>query len=143
MMAQIQTVSPEHVKDFLLIMIALVTVAGAAVGIIRKRRQIEPQPLEIKSVGDMVREKDCLLRHSAMESQIHELRQQRVTDMKDAGFSRKAIYGEIETLRKEMIDMERRLNAADEARTEKVHGRLNDLLTAVAAINERTTRTRS
>jgi hypothetical protein len=41
-------------------------------------------------------------------------------------------------LTRELQEMERRLNASDEARTSKLHDRLNNLDNAVAAVNERT-----
>lgn len=98
------------------------------------RPKISPQPLDVRSVEDPVPAKECRARHASIDAQLVELRQQRVTDAKDAAFSRKAVYGEIESVRKEMGEMERRLNAADEQRTTALHNRLNDILLAVGEL---------
>ena len=63
----------------------------------------------------------------------------RESDLKDASFSRKNIYDEMRNMEKridsalvgiraEMGELERRLNSADEARTLKIHDRLNEIL---------------
>lgn len=95
---------------------------------------VSPQPLEVREAHDFVREPDCRMRHSEMERQVRELRAERNEDVKSASISRKSMYEEMKLIRKEIDEMERRLNQADETRTEKVHERINDILEAVGEI---------
>lgn len=99
-----------------------------------KKNEITPQPLVVQAAHDLVREKDCVSRHLTLEQQLVELRGQRIQDAKDASFSRKSVYGELESVRKEMGEMERRLNTADEQRTQALHSRINDILEAVGEL---------
>jgi hypothetical protein len=100
----------------------------------KRKTEILPSPLEVREAHEFAKERDCADRHRLAMEGLAEIRQQRITDAKDAAGSRKGIYTEIESVRKEMGDMERRLNTADEERTQALHGRLNDILLAVGEL---------
>jgi len=91
-------------------------------------QQIFPQPLEIRSVRDPVSREHCdrnyqasARRIEAIEQELAELRQERreMTAKLEEKF---------ESVSREIPELERRLNAANEARLEKVHHRINEVL---------------
>lgn len=98
------------------------------------KHEISPQPLEVRAVADMARERDCVARHQALQEQLVELRSQRITDAKDGAFSRKGLYEALDAMKREMADMERRINTADEGRTAGVWKQLNEILEALGEV---------
>lgn len=85
-----------------------------------KATQIEPNPLPVQKIwpsATIIELKDAIgrtdLRIDRHEKEIHELR---------------------EIIRREIPEMERRLAEAGEERAVKLHGRINDVLTAVSKI---------
>src|ERR1043166_1130323 len=94
----------------------------------RNPQQIFPQPLEIKAVKDPVSREYCdnnyhanTRRMKAIEQELNELRAERRE-------SSAKLEEKIETVSREIPEMERRLNAANEVRVEKVHNRINEVL---------------
>jgi hypothetical protein len=94
----------------------------------RHPQQIFPQPLEIKAVKDPVSREYCdnnyhanTRRMKAIEQELNDLRIERRE-------SAAKLEEKIETVSREIPEMERRLNAANEARVEKVHNRINEVL---------------
>jgi len=90
--------------------------------------QIFPQPLEVKSVRDPASRDHCdrnyqmsVRRIEAIEAELNELRNERRE-------SAAKLEQKIESVSREIPEMERRLNAANEARLEKVHNRINEVL---------------
>jgi hypothetical protein len=100
------------------------------------RQKDKPAPGEVRAeaAASFVRREDCARTHAAYESQLAEVRKNRIEDAKDGANSRRAIYEQINLVRTDMTSMERRLNAENEARLNKVHGRVDDVLTAVSRV---------
>ena len=90
--------------------------------------EISPQPLSVRAIGDPVMEKDCVDRHQTLQNQISELRRQRNEDLVKSSDSRARIYEQINLVRKEIAEMERRLSTADETRSRLMHERVNQIL---------------
>ena len=91
-------------------------------------QQIFPQPLDVRPVRDPVSREYCdsnyhasTRRIKAIEQELSELRTERRE-------SAAKLEEKIETVSREIPEMERRLNAANEARVEKVHNRINEVL---------------
>ena len=74
----------------------------------------------------------CERYHQAMDARVEYLAGQRSADAQAGSQSRKGIYVELECVRKEMVEMERRINKADEERTTGLHDRLNEILGEVS-----------
>ena len=74
------------------------------------------------------------LERFATKVELAAMMAKRDEDVKYQAGSRKGIYEKIEAVREEMAEMERRLNAADESRTEGVHDRVNQILEAVGEL---------
>jgi len=94
----------------------------------KRSQEIFPQPLEIRPVCDPVSKDYCdrnqrtsLRRIETLEQELKELRQERRETA--AKLDRR-----LEGVTRDMPEMERRLNAANEARLEKVHTRINEIL---------------
>ena len=103
--------------------------------------EIRPQPLEVREAKEFVTNAECLARKAEAErrygeavAQVQELRRERIQDVKEAAVGRKAIYERIDDVKTELDNMERRLNSSNEARLEKVHNRINEILEAVATV---------
>src|SRR2546427_801498 len=91
-------------------------------------QQIFPQPLEVRPVADPVSREYCdnvyetsTRRIQAIEQELNELRHERRE-------SSAKLEEKIGIVGREIPEMERRLNAANEARLEKVHTRINEVL---------------
>ena len=91
-------------------------------------QQIFPQPLEVRSVRDPVSREYCdnnyhasMRRMKAIEQELNGLRNERRE-------SAAKLEEKIEIVSREIPEMERRLNAANEVRVEKVHNRINEVL---------------
>ena len=91
-------------------------------------QQIFPQPLEVRPVHDPVSREFCEGNHQAstrridiIEQELRELRAERSS-------SAASLEEQIQTVSREIPELERRLNAANEARFEKVHNRINEVL---------------
>jgi hypothetical protein len=105
-----------------------------------EKRTIQ-QPLEVVEGTQLVTREHCDLMHRPVSDRMAELEKKvqaldvsRQEDMRIAGGSRKAMYDRMEGLQKEMGDMERRLNRADEERTADLHTRLNEILEKVSEL---------
>ena len=105
------------------------TIRGSA-----EPRRIEPQPLMVGAAPEYVTASACRERMERLNLTATEAERHRVQDAKDNAASRSAIYHRIEDVQHEIADVERRLNAADEARTSALHDRINDLLTGMAEV---------
>lgn len=66
-----------------------------------ERREIQ-QPLEVKALQELAREKDCLARTEMLQRQLDQARAQREADEREGSLHRKAIYDKIESVRKEL-----------------------------------------
>jgi len=91
-------------------------------------QEIFPQPLEVRTVRDPVSREYCdnnyhasTRRIQAIEQELSELRTER------RELSAK-LEEKIEIVSREIPELERRLNASNEARLEKVHTRINEVL---------------
>ena len=94
----------------------------------RNPQQIFPQPLEVKTAPEPVTREYCdsnyhasTRRIKAIEQELGELRIERRE-------SAAKLEEQIETVSREIPELERRLNASNEARFEKVHTRINEVL---------------
>jgi uncharacterized protein YicC (UPF0701 family) len=94
----------------------------------RHGQEIFPQPLEVRAVGDPVSKEYCDRNHQestgrieAMDQALKEMRQERRE-------SAAKLEEQVRTMSRDMPELERRLNAATEARLEKVHHRINEVL---------------
>jgi hypothetical protein len=65
-LAQLQNVDAGHLKDIMLVLVALVGIASVIMGMVRRpRTNIEPQPLEIRAATQLVSKQECELLHKA------------------------------------------------------------------------------
>jgi hypothetical protein len=94
----------------------------------KSMQRIFPQPLEVKTAPDPVTREYCdsnyhanTRRIKAIEQELGELRNER----REAAAK---LEKKIELAGREINELERRLNAANEARFEKVHTRINEVL---------------
>ena len=82
MIAQIQNVSSEHIKDFLLICLAGLSAAGVIWGFARRGksepREITPQPLEVRASEKFVTSKECAITHEGYERRFRQLEEQQI-----------------------------------------------------------------
>ena len=123
----------------LILTLALIAGIGANIAVITsikrtQRASVGPQPFVVQAAQEFITKKECEKHHASIETQLAFLNGQRVTDAKDAAGSRKGIYTELEGVRKEMVEMERRINKADEDRTTGLHNRLNEILSEVSEV---------
>ena len=94
----------------------------------RRPQEIFPQPLEVKTAPGPVTREYCdsnyhasIQRIKVIEQELAELRNER----REAAAK---LERKIELAGREINELERRLNAANEARFEKVHTRINEVL---------------
>jgi len=94
----------------------------------KQGQEIFPQPLEVRSVLDPVSRDYCdrnhqvsLRRIETVEQELKELRQERRETAAN-------LEQKLEGVTRDIPEMERRLNAANETRLEKVHTRINEVL---------------
>ncbi len=91
-------------------------------------QQIFPQPLEVRSAREPAWREFCEGNHRASTRRIETIEQ----ELRDLREERRESAGKleekIETVGREIPELERRLNAANEARLEKVHNRINEVL---------------
>jgi hypothetical protein len=94
----------------------------------KRGQEIFPQPLEVRPVRDPVSKDYCDRNHHAslrrietVEQELKELRQERRE-------TAAKLEQKLECVTRDIPEMERRLNAATEARLEKVHTRINEVL---------------
>ena len=91
-------------------------------------QQIFPQPLEVRPVQDPVSREFCEGNHQVSTRRIETIEQE-LRDLRDERRGSAATLEEqIQTVSCEIPELERRLNAANEARFEKVHNRINEVL---------------
>jgi len=122
----------------------VVIVAGIATGVNQvlklvdrvkgKGNLIAPQPLEVREAKELVREQDCVGRHREITQQLRQVQSQRAQDLKEGAESRRGLYERLESFRRDMTEMERRLSAENETRAKDLHNRINDILGAVAEV---------
>lgn len=123
-LAQLAGADAAHVKDFLLILLALsapvLSVMGLVVG---RRARIEPDPLRVQHVEGLV---------SLQQFERCRTAADKTHDMLFAKISAvdRRSTEQFNALRTEMHDMELRLNASDEKRVANVHERVNEILAA-------------
>jgi hypothetical protein len=107
-----------------LVLISIVSISSglATVGLWwqGRHREIEPQPLQITKVSPPANSQLCDSRHAEISRRLDE--HDREIDL---------LW---RTTRSELLDVERRLNVANEVRTEKVHERINQILEAVSEL---------
>lgn len=130
--------APMQIAAFLACAAFLVGLVNQALKLVDRIKD-KPAPGEVRAEAaeKFVTKSDCQKYHQALDGRLTFLDTQRVTDAKDAGASRRGIYNEVESVRKEMVDMERRINKADEDRTTGLHNRLNEILAEVSEIRGR------
>lgn len=69
-----------------------------------EKKEISPQPLEIRAVGDLVKEKDCVIRHSNIQKEIDELKRLREHDATEASRHRKSMYDKMDAVRDQLTE---------------------------------------
>lgn len=100
----------------------------------KRRQEIFPQPLAVKTVRDPVSREYCERNHlvgarrlEALEADLAQMRDERRAAAAN-------LEQKLERVSAEIPEMERRLNVANEARLEKVHYRINEILGEVREI---------
>ena len=104
-------------------------------------KELRGKPL----AGDVQREaeakyatmSDCQRKHIALEAELANFRAQRERDLVAQAGARKPLHDDIGKVRSEMGEMERRLNAEDERRTDKLREEIKEVLTAVSRLEGR------
>jgi pimeloyl-ACP methyl ester carboxylesterase len=91
-------------------------------------QQIFPQPLDVRNVRDPVTREYCDSNYHANTRRIKAIEQELAEIRSERRESAAKLEQKIESVSSEMPEMERRLNAANEARFEKVHNRINEVL---------------
>ncbi len=99
-----------------------------------------PSPGEVREEAAQLfaRQRDFEIHIAANEKQFALLEIKRDEDLDEASDSRKIIYDKIDHMRSELFEAERRISAAGEARIEKVHDRISDVLGEVREIRGKT-----
>lgn len=142
-LGQIDKVSPTFLHQAVLLFIGVIGGAAGVASVIgiflKRKRQIEPQPFVVTEATEFMPRRECRGLHTALDQALTDMRLVRARDAQEGNDSRKALYQQIEGVRKEMGEMERRLNADDEKRTQALHERINDILEAVGELRGRTT----
>ena len=106
-------------------------------------QQIFPQPLEVRTAREPVSREYCDRNYQASSRRI-EVIEQELADLRQERLESAAKLEEkIETVNREIPELERRLNAANEARLEKVHNRINEVLGEVRELRGALTNTLS
>ena len=94
----------------------------------KRGQEIFPQPLEVRPVRDPVSRDYCDRNHQLSTSRIEVVEQ----ELRELREERRASAGKLEQkledVTRDIPELERRLNAANEARLEKVHTRINEVL---------------
>lgn len=67
--AQLQTVEPGAIKDFILIAGGFITIAGGIVMLLRKNK-VEPQPLRVQAEPQLVTQQQCEQNHFAVAARF-------------------------------------------------------------------------
>lgn len=132
MFSQLTGASAEHIKDFLIIALALASPLIAI--LVGRRARIEPDPLRVQKVEGLVTKAECERQHAGVQQALS-ARQALEDKTHDQLFAKiNAVdrrQGEqMNALRMEMHGMELRINATAEERTTKVHDRVNEILAA-------------
>jgi hypothetical protein len=120
MFAQLQNVDAIHIKDVLLILIALVGMGSMIAGLVKKpKTSIEPQPLDVRIASEMVTKDYCRSSHVDSSARIAR------------------VEADVAALRQEIRDD--RLKSTERISNEvgKVHDRVNDVLEAVSELRGR------
>lgn len=91
-------------------------------------REISPQPLEVKAVADPVSREYCDHNYQASSRRLDTLEQALLEMRQERRESATKLEEQIRTVSRDIPELERRLNAATEARVEKVHNRINEVL---------------
>ncbi len=99
-----------------------------------------PSPGEVREEAAQLfaRQRDFEIHIASNEKQFALLEIKRDEDLDEASDSRKIIYDKIDHMRSELFEAERRISAAGEARIEKVHDRISDVLGEVREIRGKT-----
>lgn len=141
MFADIPAITGHEILTWLGVLAFLMLLANQALGlfdrVLDRKRQIgiSGQPIKVQPAKDFALADDCQQRHDTLDNALAELRKQRAEDVRDNAVSRKSIYEQIGAVRSEMALMERRLSVDDELRTQKVHDRVNEVLSAVSRLD--------
>jgi hypothetical protein len=94
----------------------------------RRPQEIFPQPLEIKTTTDPVTRDYCDSNYHANTRRIKAIEQEMGELRNERRETAAKLDKKIEMASREINELERRLNAANEARFEKVHTRINEVL---------------
>jgi hypothetical protein len=94
----------------------------------KNSQQIFPQPLEVNPVRDPASRDFCERNHQAASIRIQAVEQELAEVRAERRDSAAKLEAQINTVSREIPEMERRLNAANEVRLEKVHSRINEVL---------------
>jgi len=92
------------------------------------RQQIFPQPLEVKTAPNPVTRDYCDSNYQANTRRIKAIEQELAELRNERREAAAKLERKIELASREINELERRLNAANEARFEKVHTRINEVL---------------
>ena len=94
----------------------------------RHGQEIFPKPLEVKTVADPATKEYCDRNHQASSRRLEALEQALLEMRQERRDSAAKLEEQVRTVSRDIPELERRLNAATEARLEKVHHRINEVL---------------
>ena len=127
--------SPAAIGWFFVIAVSIIAGLNQGIALVARLKD-KPSPGEVASdVQQRFVTRDQWQESAkVLATRIDQLDAHRITDAKDQALARKSLYQEVEAVRKEMGEMERRLNAADECRTAGLHTRINEVVVAVSEL---------
>lgn len=115
---------------FLVSVFSNVVLAVTAIIALRKKTELE-QPVRVELEREFAKEAVCHARHTESTQMIEGLRRERITDAKDAAFSRKGIYKQIEEVggagTRQIEALRRELTQHTEAVRKELADKIDDL----------------
>jgi uncharacterized protein YicC (UPF0701 family) len=94
----------------------------------KRNQEIFPQPLEVRQVCEPVSRDYCDRNHQSSLRWIEAVEQELKVVRQERCATAAKLEQKLESVTRDIPEMERRLNAANEARFEKVHTRINEVL---------------
>lgn len=142
--ADLQAVPADWLKNSVIVLLAIASplIAIWAGG---RRRKIEPDPLRVQKVDNLVTKDYCLSSHATLHQRLDghdaaitairgEMRKDREDGELAARTRSAGIYHKLDDLRLELSDKMDAIRREGKADTEGVHTRINDVLAAVSEL---------
>jgi DNA polymerase III delta prime subunit len=126
---------PLAIAGWLACMVAVLWIALLIVKVVKEIRG-KPLASEVQadSAGKYATQMECQRKHQALDGELANFRAQRERDLVAQAGARKPLHDDIGKVRQEMGEMERRLNAEDERRTDRLREEIKEVLTAVSRL---------